>query len=64
MKIVLLESLGISDELIEEYVAPLREEGHVFCVLPAGPGRGEAESAYEGCRCADDRQYAVETGGS
>ena len=30
MKIVLLESLGISEELLEQYVAPLRKEGHEF----------------------------------
>lgn len=29
MKIVLLESLGICKELLEQYVAPLRKEGHV-----------------------------------
>lgn len=30
MKIVLLESLGIKDELLEQYAAPLREKGHIF----------------------------------
>lgn len=30
MKIVLLESLGVRDELMAEYVKPLTEKGHVF----------------------------------
>ncbi len=30
MKIVLLESLGISEELLNSYIAPLREKGHIF----------------------------------
>ena len=30
MKIVLLESLGISQELLDSYVKPLREQGHEF----------------------------------
>ncbi|MGI5959619.1 MAG: 2-hydroxyacid dehydrogenase [Massiliimalia sp.] len=30
MKIVLLESLGISPELLEQYAAPLRQAGHCF----------------------------------
>lgn len=32
MKIVLLESLGISEQLLEELAAPLRNAGHEFCV--------------------------------
>ena len=30
MKIVLLESLGISQELLDSYVKPLTEKGHEF----------------------------------
>lgn len=30
MKIVLLESLGVRDELMAEYVKPLTEKGHIF----------------------------------
>ena len=30
MKIVLLESLGISQELLDSYVKPLKEKGYEF----------------------------------
>lgn len=30
MRIVLMESLGISQELLESYIQPLREAGHIF----------------------------------
>lgn len=34
MKIVLLESLGISDELLATYAKKLEEKGHEFAAYP------------------------------
>ena len=45
MKVVLLEGLGVSDQVIQQHARKLEAMGHTFAAYPknADPGSGGAE---------------------
>lgn len=48
MKIVMLESLSISGELLDQYVKPLKEAGHTFELYER-----DDDKSLQAARCMD-----------
>ena len=60
MKIVLLESLGISESSLQRHIAPLTEAGHEFKAYPKNTDSAvQIEEAR--CRHYYDSQHAVKS---
>lgn len=58
MKIVLLESLGISQEILDQYAQKLKAKGHTFENYPKDTDPKVQIERSQRCRHPDDRKYA------